>query len=315
MKIAIIGGEGFLGTHIALRLKSLNHTPILIGNGTRNTYKFFTESCQFFKKDITFDYEEISELTSGFDVLINCAAIAGVSKYHMIPATTARTNILSVINCLDIALYNNIRQIITISSSEACGYNSDTREDSIPIFDSYTNSRLTYCVSKYFGDILSYSYYKQYGLNTLSIRPFGIYGPGQIGEGAIQIFCRKAIKNEDIPIVEPGTQLRCWCYIDDFVDSIISCIDKKIGHGEVINIGGEEQISVTNLASKIIDLSNSKSELKFVKRNVKDNNDRPCELEKAISIIRFQQKVPLDEGLKKTIEWYKINDIGEDMKY
>src|SRR5204862_3232922 len=98
-------------------------------------------------------------------------------------------------------------------------------------------ARCVYAVSKLAGEHLAHAYYKQYGLPTVTVRPFNVYGPGQTGEGAIQIFIKRALANEEIWVNGDGAQIRAWCYVDDFVDCLIRCIENPAAIGHAFNLG------------------------------------------------------------------------------
>ena len=167
-------------------------------------------------------------------------------------------------------------------------------------------ARWTYAISKLAGEHLAHSYYKEFGLPVISLRPFNIYGPGQVGEGAIHAFVTRALKNEDILIHGDGDQIRSWCYVDDIVDGILLCLEKREAIGEVFNIGNPKgTITILSLAQKIVDICESKSKIVFVPKSYIDVELRIPRIEKAKKILGYEPKIDLDKGIKRTIEWYK----------
>jgi nucleoside-diphosphate-sugar epimerase len=155
---------------------------------------------------------------------------------------------------------------------------------------------------------MGYNYFKQEGLPFVSIRPFNIDGPGQVGSGAVRIFVQKAIKNETISIHNDGGQIRAWCYIDDIVDGILLCLENPDAVGHVFNIGNPRSaVTIYNLARQIVGLSKSESEIKFIDWPYADVELRVPNITKAKEILKFAPKVDLEEGLLETIEWYRQN--------
>lgn len=161
-------------------------------------------------------------------------------------------------------------------------------------------------VSKLAGEHLAYSFYKEYGLPIVTIRPFNIYGDGQVGEGAIHQFVVRAIKNEQIQIHGDGDQIRSWCFIDDFINGVMLCLNNQKAIGHSFNIGNPRgTITISMLARLIKTIANSDSEIVYVPKNYVDVELRIPNIEKAKKILRFNPRYDLDEGLEKTIEWYR----------
>jgi UDP-glucose 4-epimerase len=180
-----------------------------------------------------------------------------------------------------------------------------TEEDST-VAGSAGEARWTYAVSKLAGEHLAHAYYRQYKLPIVTVRPFNIYGPGQTGEGAIQIFIKRALKNETIRIDGDGNQIRAWCYVDDFTDCIIRCLECEEAVGESFNIGNARAvITILGLAHLVCRVLNSKSEIVHEPPLSADIAIRiPC-VEKANKILDFKAKVDLEQGIALTASWYK----------
>ena len=150
-----------------------------------------------------------------------------------------------------------------------------------------------------------YSYHKQFGLRAVTVRPFNVYGPMQIGEGAIHHFVVRAIKNEPLIIHGEGDQIRSWCYIDDMVEGILLCLEEEKAIGEVFNIGNPKgTITILGLAEKVIQLAKSGSQIRHTPKSYVDVDLRIPSIEKIKDLIGFEPKVDLNEGIRRTIEWY-----------
>jgi len=160
--------------------------------------------------------------------------------------------------------------------------------------------------SKLATEHLAHNYYKQHGLPTCSIRPFNIYGPGQVGEGAVHAFVVRALKNEPITIHNQGDQIRSWCYIDDIVDGILLALEKEEAVGHAFNIGNPRStITIYQLARLIVRLSGSRSEITFVPWEQADVELRIPDVKKAERLLGFEPRVDLEDGLARTIDWYR----------
>src|SRR6185436_4013712 len=141
------------------------------------------------------------------------------------------------------------------------------------------------------------SYHKEYGLPVVSVRPFNVYGPGQTGEGAIQVFIKRALKNEDIHIYGDGSQIRAWCFVDDFVACLLRCVEWPSALGESFNIGNARAVMTTyGLAQTVCRVLNSKSAILFKPALSAEIELRVPSVEKARRILKFDAKVGLDEG-------------------
>jgi UDP-glucose 4-epimerase len=150
------------------------------------------------------------------------------------------------------------------------------------------------------------AYYSEFGLPIVCIRPFNVYGPGQTGEGAMQIFIKKALKNEDISIYGDGSQIRAWCYVDDFVDGLMKCIEKTKAIGETFNIGNARAIVTTfGLAEAVCRVLNSRSKIIFKPPLSADVELRIPSVEKADKLLGFKAKVDLESGIRKTAEYFQ----------
>ena len=172
-------------------------------------------------------------------------------------------------------------------------------------------SRWTYAVSKLAAEHLTHAYHKEHGLPTVTVRPFNVYGPQQVGIGAIHTFVVEALKGNDLEIHGEGTQIRAWCYVDDMVDGVMLCLEKDEAVGHVFNIGNPRAtVTVANLALLVKRLCNSDSKLVYSQRDYVDVELRIPSIKKAMSMLGYWPKVDLEEGLERTIAWYR--ETGDD---
>jgi len=310
-KIFMTGGTGFIGTALITRLIEDNEIVVydtLQRNALKETNLLNHPNLTLVQGNVL-DGEKIKEAIDDSNIVIHLAAIAGIDTVIKSPTTTMKVNMIGTYDVLEAAMtLDNIERFVNFSTSEVYGsYAYKLGEGDSTTMGAVGEARWTYAISKLAGEHLAHSYYKEFGLPVVSLRPFNIYGPGQVGEGAIHVFVTRALKNEDIQIHGEGDQIRSWCYIDDIVDAILLCLKKKEAIGEVFNIGNPRgTITILSLAQKIVNLCESKSRIVFVPKLYADVELRIPSIEKAEKVLGYRPKIDLDEGLKRTIEWYKM---------
>ena len=251
------------------------------------------------------DYPSLEAAMKGADVVIHAAAIAGIDTVVKDPVRTMRVNMIGTANALEAARINGIKdRMIEFSTSEVFGSMAfRSAESDQTVSGSAGEARWTYAVSKLAGEHLAHAYFAQYGLPVVTVRPFNVYGPGQTGEGAIQIFIKKALLNEDIFINGDGAQIRAWCYVDDFVDCIIRCLENPAAIGESFNIGNARAVMTTlGLAQTVCRVLNSKSKIYHRPALSADIAIRIPSVEKTEHVLGFKAKVDLDEGILRTAQ-------------
>lgn len=310
-KILLVGGAGFIGTSLIEKLLHDNEI-FVVDNLERNSLKNKDLKVTIFETDIVNYndvYNNVSEINP--DVVIHLAAVAGVDNVIKRSISVMNTNMIGTSNLLKALVDTNcigkVKRFINFSTSEVYGsYSYKLGEDEQTSLGSIGEARWIYAVSKLAAEHLCFAYFKEFGLPVVSIRPFNIYGPNQVGDGAIHIFIKKCIKNEEIEIHGDGSQIRSWCYIDDAVGFILKCVKSKKAIGHVLNIGNPEgTVTTISLARRIIQLTKSKSKIKFIKPPYIDIELRIPNIDKAKKILNYEPKIGLDEGILKTFEWYE----------
>lgn len=315
-KIFLTGGAGFIGTKLVSILSETNKIMIydnLNRNSIKTTELLQNENVQLVIGDIL-DSDNLKKAVKDFmpDIVIHLAAVAGIDTVIKNPVNTMKVNMIGTYNLLEslVPIRENIERVVDFSTSEVFGtyaYKVDEKSDTslAPVGE----ARWTYSVSKLAAEHLAHSYYKEYGLPVVTVRPFNVYGPGQVGEGAIHKFVVSAIKDEKIFIHGDGDQIRSWCYIDDFVEGIKLCIEKEVAVGNAFNIGNPKgTVTIGMLARIIRELADSKSEIEYVSKNYVDVELRIPSIDKARELLGFYPQYDLEEGLKKTIEWYRYGN-------
>lgn len=309
-RIFITGGAGFIANTLIKHY--INDNKIVVyDNFHRDT---LTTSDIAKHPNITIvkgDVLNLDALTSamkGSDIVIHAAGIAGIDTVIKNPVRTMKVNMIGTANALEAALENGIKdRFIDFSTSEVFGSMAfKSSETDQTVSGSAGEARWTYAVSKLAGEHLAHAYFKQHQLPVVTVRPFNVYGPGQTGEGAIQIFIKKALKNEEIHIDGDGSQIRAWCFVDDFVDCLIRCVENPKAIGESFNIGNSRAvITILGLAQLVCRVLKSDSKIVFDDPLSADIAIRIPSVQKTLEVLDFKAKVDLEEGVLRTAEYMK----------
>ena len=311
-RVFITGGAGFIGSTLARLLEADNEICLydsLRRDARAHTLKDASDNVTLVQGDVR-DFEKVKDALDNFKPthVVHAAAIAGIDTVGKRPADTLLINSIGSANVLRAAQeHGDIERVVCFSTSEIFGANADhVSEKSDAIVGPVGEARWVYAVSKLYTEHLAFAYYKQFGLPTACVRPFNVYGPGQVGEGALSTFTQRALKNETIQIRGDGEQIRAWCFVDDMVDGVMRCLEHPGAVGKTFNIGHKESaISIKDLAAKIIKLLGSDSKIEFVEGMSADVYVRVPDVEYPKNEIGFEAKVGLDEGLLRGAEYYR----------
>ena len=312
-RIFITGGAGFVGSLLAQTLSKDNQICIY-DNFLRDALKLRDKNengnITIIKGDIL-DSDSLKKAMAEFSPthVVHCAAIAGIDSVIKSPTNTLRVNILGTANLLNIIKELSLpcERVVLFSTSEIFGSQAfQSTESHSAVIGAVGEARWTYAVSKLADEHLGLAYFKEFGTPCTVLRPFNVYGPGQVGEGALSIFIQKAIKNEDIFIHGDGTQIRAWCYVDDMVDGLMRCMTNPKAIGETFNIGNARAVTtIYGLANAVCKNLNSKSIIKFSGKEMADIELRVPDVSKAKSFLDFEATVDLDEGILETAKYYR----------
>jgi UDP-glucose 4-epimerase len=310
-RILLTGGAGFIGTTLATRLADANELVILdnlhrdVLSGTELAEH---PNVEFVQGDVL-DAELVRKTTAGATHIVHLAAIAGVDTVLESPVRTMRVNLIGTFNVLEAAqaTKDTVERLVDFSTSEVFGTHAYKVEETHTTSQgSVGEARWTYAVSKLAGEYMAHSYFDEYGLPACSVRPFNIYGPGQVGGGAIRAFSEAALAGEDFVIHGDGSQIRAWCYVDDIVEALLLVLERDEAPGQVFNIGNARSVvTIYDLATRIKRISGASGELICRPLHYTDVEMRIPNVEKARRLLGWEPKVDLDEGLERTIAWYR----------
>lgn len=306
--IALTGGTGFVGAAIARRLAPGNELRLLDlglhGQGAPEGVDATVVTA-----DVR-DADAVADFVAGADIVIHLASIAGVHSVLTKPVATVDTTLLGSLNVLRAAAANNAERVLLFSTSEVAGkfaYNAG--EDATMSGTNVDELRWTYAATKLAGEFAAAAYHAEHGLPTVCLRPFNIYGPGQLGSGAIREFCRRAVRGEPLVVRGEGSQIRAWCYIDDVADFVeLACLRDEAA-GKVFNVGNPRSVvTVAELAKLVVRLAESSSEITYVPTTEVDVELRVPNITRARELLGFEPKVDLEEGLLHTLKWFRAQD-------
>ena len=308
--IFITGGAGFIANTLIEKLIE-NNRIVAYDNFHRDTLtgsRFATHPNLKVVRGDVLDAELLTEAMKGADLVVHAAAIAGIDTVIRDPVRTMRVNMLGTANALEAARINGISErFIDFSTSEVFGSHAfRATEEQDTVSGSAGEGRWTYAVSKLAGEHLAHAYYKQHGLPVVTVRPFNVYGPGQTGEGAMQIFIKRALNNETIQVAGDGSQIRAWCFVTDFIDCLMRCLEDEKAIGHSFNVGNARAvITILGLAQTVCRVLGSRSEIVYVPPLSADIAVRIPSVAKSDEILGFKAKVDLEEGIALTAEWFK----------
>jgi UDP-glucose 4-epimerase len=315
-RIVITGGAGFIGTTLARRLVGANEV-VALDNLHRDALSATDLAShpgfQFVQGDVL-EPEGLRDVVRGATHVVHCAGIAGVDTVLESPVRTMRVNVIGTYNVLEAALATSdtLERVVDFSTSEVFGQHAfNVQEAHVTTIGSVGEARWTYAVSKLAGEHMAHAYHAEAGLPTTSVRPFNVYGPGQIGGGAIRAFIEAALAGRDLTIHGDGSQIRAWCYVDDMVEATLLALEHPNAVGESFNIGNARSaVTIFDLAKRIKALTGCPGEVVFQPLHYTDVELRIPNVEKARTLLGFDARVELDEGLERTIAWYRQRAVA-----
>jgi UDP-glucose 4-epimerase len=308
--IFVTGGAGFIGSTMIGTL--IEDNQIVVYDDFRRDAlsgkQFATHpNLKIIKGDVL-DLDNLKRSIAGSQIIVHCAGIAGIDTVIKKPTDTIRVNMIGTANVLEAAkTLKDLQRFVDFSTSEVFGQSAFRAEENHTThIGAVGEARWTYAVSKLAAEHLTKAYNEEFGMPTVTLRPFNIYGPGQVGEGALRIFIQRALKNETIEIHGDGNQIRAWCYIDDFINGLLLSMTHPNAIGESFNIGNARAVlTIYGLAQTVVRVLKSDSNIIYTYKDYADVELRVPSVAKARELIGYEAKIDLDEGIRRTAEFYK----------
>ncbi|MBP5671878.1 MAG: SDR family oxidoreductase [Victivallales bacterium] len=305
-RILITGGAGFLGSHLAERMLNEGHDVLVVDNfftGTKDNLKHIMGNphLEIMRHDVTFPlYVEVDEI-------FNLACPASPIHYQFDPVQTTKTSVHGAINMLGLAKRVKAK-ILQASTSEVYG-----DPEVHPQVESYwghvncTGIRSCYDEGKRCAETLFFDYWRQHKTRIKVIRIFNTYGPRMHPNDGrvVSNFIVQALNNQDITLFGDGNQTRSFCFVDDLIEGMVRLMNTGDDVTGPVNVGNPGEFTIRELAEKVIKLTGSKSKLVFKPLPQDDPRQRKPDITLAKKLLDWEPKVPLEEGLKKTIAYFE----------
>jgi len=308
--ILITGGAGFLGSALAASLCDRHEIVILdslLRNALEHTGLQKRSEVRLIRGDVL-DGECVAHAVEGCHRLVHMASVAGVSAVEADPAGTMQTLVRGTANVLGACRrIRGLKRVVILSSSEVYGPRArDAGEDDVAVPPEASAARWSYAKGKLAAEQQALACHRRYGLPVTVVRPFNIYGPAQVGEGAVHTFVKRALAGQPLVIYNGGEQVRAWCYVDDLVDGLLRVLFEDRAVGQVFNLGNPDQaLTVKELAECIVRVSGSTSKIEAGVRSGPDVEVRTPDISRARELLGFAPRVGLEEGLRRTLDWYR----------
>ncbi len=309
-RILITGGAGFLGSALASRLCG-RHEVVILDSLRRNSLGcrglLGRAGVRLVRGDVT-DRDCVLAASEGCRRVVHMASVAGVSAVEADPAGTVRTAVVGTANLLEACRkLPELKRVVILSSSEVYGPRAeDPGEDAVAVPGGTAGARWSYAAGKLAAEQLGSCYRSRFGLPVTVVRPFNVYGPAQMGEGAVHTFINRALSGEPLLIHNGGRQVRAWCYVDDLIAGLLRVLRDDAAVGRVFNLGNPDQaVTVRELAGMVVRLSESDSRLQESFRPGPDVEIRRPDISRARRLLGFAPVVGLEEGLRRTVDWYR----------
>jgi UDP-glucose 4-epimerase len=314
MKALITGGAGFIGSHLADELLARGYQLILLddlstGRHSNIEHLLGRQDVEFVLGSIL-NADLVDDVMARADVCFHLAAAVGVNLIVERPLQSLMTNIRGSEIVFEKAHKHGTRTLVT-STSEVYGKNTSDRlkEDDDRILGSPLKSRWSYSEAKAIDEILAYTYWREKGLETVIVRLFNTVGPRQTGSYGMVIprFVNQALRNDPITVYGNGQQTRCFCYVGDIVKGLVNLSEHREAFGKVFNLGGNDEISMFDLAKKIVTAADSTSKIDLIPYDVayeegfEDMQRRVPDTTRAYNLVGFEPTVGLDVIIERVI--------------
>lgn len=305
----VTGGAGFIGSHIVDELVKRNHEVRVIDDLSEGKLSNLEDSLpkiKFYKGDIR-DEKLMNEIIDGVDYVIHEAAVRSVPKSIDYPLLTNDVNITATLLLLELSKKYNVKKVIIASSSSVYG-----NSEKLPLSENDKPNPISpYAITKLVNEYYAKVYAEIYGLNTVSLRYFNVYGPRQdpASEYAAVVarFILRALRDEELEIHGDGLQSRDFTFIEDVVEGTLLCIEKNVPPGTVLNIAGGKNHTVLDVANTISKILNKKLKMKHTPPRKGDPRHTLADTKLQKEILNFVPHIDFYEGIKRTIKYFEEN--------
>ncbi|ACB85157.1 NAD-dependent epimerase/dehydratase family protein [Natranaerobius thermophilus] len=318
MKYLVTGAAGFIGSHLCKELVTRGNKVWGLDNLSQGKIERLQEledhpDFQFIDSCIS-DDEVLEELINKVDIIYHMAAVVGVKRYVEKPERVIDVNVRFTSRLFELA-YQLDKKVIFASTSEVYGKNNSIpfSEDDNRIYGPSTTDRWSYAISKSAAEHLCLGYVKK-GLKAVIIRYFNVYGPyadTSAYGGVVTRFVNQLLTNKPMTVHNDGSQTRCFTYIDDIIKGTIEAGSRPEAEGKVFNLGHHRETSILELAETILKVSGINGDIvfqpykEFYGNSYEDITRRVPDLSEARKILDYDPEITLEDGLKKTLNWYK----------
>ena len=317
MRVLITGGAGFIGSHLSDAYLGRGDEVFIVDDlstGSFSNIQHLKDHPRFhYQIDSVHNRPVTAELVDQSDVIFHLAAAVGVKLIVESPVRTIETNVHGTEVVLSLASKKK-KKVLVASTSEVYGLSAEIpfREDGNLVMGATTKGRWSYACSKAIDEFLALAYWREKKLPTVIVRLFNTVGPRQTGQYGMVIptFVKQALAGLPITVYGSGEQSRCFCYVGDVVGALMKLMDDESAVGEVFNVGSNQEITILDLARKVKELTNSKSEITFVpydeayEEGFEDMPRRIPDISKVNSRVGFQPEKSLDAILDSVIEFH-----------
>lgn len=305
----VTGGAGFLGSHLVEKLVNLGHEVVCMDNEFRGTIKNLKSISDKNLEIIKGDVRRIDDWPKKtFDGIFHLAAINGTPNFYSIPDLVLDVNIKGTINAIEYVIKNKIPYLSFASSPEAYGIPQKfpTPESEPLVVPDLENPRWSYGASKIIGDVYCVNLAKKYDFKCSILRYNNSYGPRDFGGHVIPDLIKKIKTSKELIVEGTGNETRSFCYVDDTIDATLLIEEKQNEQVGIFNVGNNTETKISELVDNLLKMMNSNISPKYVSKPNLGTNRRLPSLEKLYK-LGFSNKVNLEDGLKKTIEWFSNN--------
>ena len=306
MSVLITGGAGFIGSHLCRALLDRGDTVICVDNfitGSEDNIRELEENPRF--RLINHDISRPLFIDDNIEWVLHFASLASPAHYLRYPIKTLKSGLLGTHNCLGIAKAKGAKFLLASTSEVYGDPEVHPQPEEYHGNVSITGPRSCYDESKRAAESITYAYFRQHGLDVRVVRIFNTYGPNMHPDDGrvVSNFIVQALKNHDLTVYGDGSQTRSFCYVDDLIRGVMKMMD--VDYNRPLNLGNPAELYVIDLAKKIIALVGSSSEIKMFPLPEDDPKKRKPDISKAESLLGWQPKVSLKDGLNRTIEYFR----------